>query len=111
MAAGQAVAPRPARRPPRLRPGLLQQIGLRNGDVLQPVSGPDIHSPEEALKAYQAVHSESAVRLDLLRRNSPTTLTCEIPWPAATWLESADAMRSYRLRLLGLLLAGAVLPA
>ena len=62
----------------RLRPGLLQRIGLINGDVLQRVNGLDINSPEEALKAYQAVQSESTVRLEILRRNSPTTLTYEI---------------------------------
>ena len=62
----------------RLRPGLLQRIGLLNGDVLQRVNGLDINSPEEALKAYQAVQSESTVRLEILRRNSPTTLTYEI---------------------------------
>ena len=62
----------------RLRPGLLQRIGLLNGDVLQRVNGLDINSPEEALKAYQAVQSEPTVRLEILRRNSPTTLTYEI---------------------------------
>ena len=62
----------------RLRPGLLQQIGLLNGDVLQRVNGLDINSPEEALKAYQAVQSDTTVRLEILRRNSPTTLTYEI---------------------------------
>ena len=62
----------------RLRPGLLQRIGLLNGDVLQRVNGLDINSPEEALRAYQAVQSESTVRLEILRRNSPTTLTYEI---------------------------------
>ena len=62
----------------RLRPGLLQRIGLINGDVLQRVNGLDVNSPEEALKAYQAVQSEPTVRLEILRRNSPTTLTYEI---------------------------------
>ena len=62
----------------RLRPGLLQRIGLLNGDVLQRVNGLDINSPEEALKAYQAVQSQPTVRLEILRRNSPTTLTYEI---------------------------------
>ena len=62
----------------RLRPGLLQRIGLLNGDVLQRVNGLDINSPEEALRAYQAVQNESTVRLEILRRNSPTTLTYEI---------------------------------
>jgi general secretion pathway protein C len=62
----------------RLRPGLLRRIGLINGDVLQRVNGLDINSPEEALKAYQVIQSEPTVRLEILRRNSPTTLTYEI---------------------------------
>lgn len=62
----------------RLRSGLLRQIGLINGDVLQRVNGLDINSPEEALKAYQAIQTEPTVRLEILRRNSPTTLTYEI---------------------------------
>lgn len=62
----------------RLRPGLLQRIGLVNGDVLQRVNRLDVNSPEEALKAYQAIQSESTVRLEILRRNAPMTLTYEI---------------------------------
>ncbi len=62
----------------RLRSGLLRRIGLLNGDVLQRVNGLDVNSPEEALKAYQAIQSEPTVRLEILRRNSPTTLTYEI---------------------------------
>ena len=62
----------------RLRPGLLQRIGLINGDVLQRVNGLDVNSPEEALRAYQVIQSEPTVRLEILRRNSPTTLTYEI---------------------------------
>lgn len=58
--------------------GVLQQIGLQDGDVLQTVNGLNIHSPQEALQAYQQLQTESTVRLSVLRNNSPTTLTYEL---------------------------------
>jgi general secretion pathway protein C len=58
--------------------GVLQQIGLQEGDVLQKVNGLDIHTPQEALQAYQQLQTESTVRLSILRNNSSTTLTYEI---------------------------------
>jgi len=58
--------------------GVLQQIGLQEGDVLQKVNGLDIYTPQEALQAYQQLQTESTVRISILRNNSPTTLTYEI---------------------------------
>jgi general secretion pathway protein C len=58
--------------------GVLQQIGLQEGDILQKVNGLDIHSPQEALQAYQQLQTESTVRLNVLRNNNPTTLTYEL---------------------------------
>jgi general secretion pathway protein C len=58
--------------------GMLQQMGLQEGDVLQKVNGLDIHTPQEALQAYQQLQTESTVRLSILRNNNPTTLTYEI---------------------------------
>ena len=57
---------------------VLQQIGLQNGDVLQKVNGLDIHSPQEALQAYQQLQTEATVRLNILRNNRQTTLTYEL---------------------------------
>jgi type II secretory pathway component PulC len=42
------------------------------------VNGLDIYTPQEALQAYQQLQTESTVRLNILRNNSPTTLTYEI---------------------------------
>jgi general secretion pathway protein C len=53
----------------------LQQLGLLSGDVLQKVNGLDLNSPDKALQAFQQLHNESTVRLELLRQNRPTTLT------------------------------------
>ncbi|GIX49501.1 MAG: hypothetical protein KatS3mg131_3712 [Candidatus Tectimicrobiota bacterium] len=63
----------------RLQPGsLLQRLGLQPGDVIQKVNGLSLNSPEEALVAYQQLHNEGTVRLEILRRNRPFTLTYEI---------------------------------
>jgi general secretion pathway protein C len=56
----------------------LQRLGLQTGDILQKVNGQGINSPTEALQAFQQLHNESTVRLELLRQNRPTTLTYEI---------------------------------
>jgi general secretion pathway protein C len=58
--------------------GVLQHMGLQEGDVLQKVNGLDMHTPQEALQAYQQLHTASTVRLSILRNNSPTTLTYDI---------------------------------
>jgi general secretion pathway protein C len=58
--------------------GVLQQIGLQEGDVLQTVNGLNIHTPQEALQAYQQLQTESTVRIHILRHNRPTTLTYEL---------------------------------
>jgi general secretion pathway protein C len=58
--------------------GVLQHMGLQEGDVLQKVNGLDMHTPQEALQAYQQLQTASTMRLSILRNNSPTTLTYEI---------------------------------
>jgi general secretion pathway protein C len=58
--------------------GLLQQIGMQEGDVLQTVNGLNLYTPQEALQAYQQLQTESTVRINILRNNRPTTLTYEL---------------------------------
>lgn len=58
--------------------GLLQQIGIQEGDVLQTVNGLNLYTPQEALQAYQQLQTESTVRIHILRNNRPTTLTYEL---------------------------------
>jgi general secretion pathway protein C len=63
----------------RLQPNsLLQKIGLQHGDVLQKVNGQGITSTGDVLQAYQQLQQAGTVRLEILRRNRPTTLTYEI---------------------------------
>ncbi len=58
--------------------GLLQQIGMQEGDVLQTVNGLNLYTPQEALQAYQQLQTESTVRINILRNNRPATLTYEL---------------------------------
>jgi general secretion pathway protein C len=58
--------------------GLLPQIGIQEGDVLQTVNGLNLYTPQEALQAYQQLQTESTVRINILRNNRPTTLTYEL---------------------------------
>jgi general secretion pathway protein C len=58
--------------------GLLPQIGLQEGDVLQTVNGLNLYTPQEALQAYQQLQTESTVRINILRNNRPATLTYEL---------------------------------
>ena len=57
---------------------LLQQIGLQDGDVLRKVNDLELRSPQEALQAYQQLQNAGTLRLEILRRNQPTTLTYEL---------------------------------
>jgi len=58
--------------------GLLPQIGLQEGDVLQTVNGLNLYTPQEALQAYQQLQTESTVQINILRNNRPATLTYEL---------------------------------
>jgi len=58
--------------------GILLQMGLQEGDVLQTVNGLNLYTPQEALQAYQQLQTESTVRINILRNNRPTTLTYEL---------------------------------
>jgi general secretion pathway protein C len=63
----------------QMRPGgLLQQIGMQEGDVLQTVNGLNLYTPQEALQAYHQLQTESTVRINILRNNRPATLTYEL---------------------------------
>lgn len=57
---------------------LLQQIGLQDGDVLRKMNNLELRSPQEALQAYQQLQNAGTLRLEILRRNQPTTLTYEL---------------------------------
>ena len=62
-----------------IRPGtFFSYLLLRNGDLVQKVSGHEISAPEKALEAYSALRGAKTVELELERAGKPLTLTYEI---------------------------------
>ena len=56
----------------------LEQIGLRNGDVLTAINGQKLNTLEDALNAYQSLQSESLLQLDIERNWRKETFSYEI---------------------------------
>jgi len=58
--------------------GLLGQLGLNNGDIVQRINGVEITSADQALAAYAKFRSDSKIRVDLTRRGAPMTLEVDV---------------------------------
>ena len=58
--------------------GLVAQLGLRHGDVVQRVNGHELDSPARALEMYEALKAAPALTVDVLRAGRPTTLEVRI---------------------------------
>lgn len=56
----------------------LEQIGLRNGDILTGINGQKLNTLEEALQAYQSLQSESLLQLEIERNQRKELFTYEI---------------------------------
>jgi general secretion pathway protein C len=56
----------------------LEQIGLRNGDILTGMNGQKLHTLEEALQAYQSLQGESVLQLEIERNQRKEIFTYEI---------------------------------
>lgn len=62
-----------------IRPGsIFENIGLKNGDILQAINGMSLDSPEKALQLYQQLQNEKSFSVDLLRNNSVESFSYEI---------------------------------
>jgi len=62
-----------------IRPGsLFSKVGLQNGDVLKRINGVELQGPEQAFEAYQTLKDETAIQIDLIRRNENKTFNYEI---------------------------------
>jgi general secretion pathway protein C len=57
---------------------LIEQIGLKNGDVIQGVNGMPITKPEQAFAAYQQLKNESQITLEVRRGNNSQIMTYEL---------------------------------
>jgi general secretion pathway protein C len=52
-----------------IRPGsLVEQMGLRNGDIIKSINGQSISRPDELFQAYQKLQNESMVQLEIERK-------------------------------------------
>jgi len=57
---------------------LIEQIGLKNGDVLKSVNGTPITKPDQAFAAYQQLLDESQITLELQRGRRSQVITYEL---------------------------------
>ena len=46
---------------------VIEELGIRNGDILQSVNGAPITRPEQAFAAYQQLHQEAELTLEIKR--------------------------------------------
>jgi type II secretory pathway component PulC len=53
-------------------------MGLKNGDIIQSVNGSQLDDPSRALALLDEVQTSDEIRIDLLRDDSPNTLTYSI---------------------------------
>lgn len=57
---------------------LFERMGLKNGDIIQSVNGSQLDDPSRALALLDEVQTSDEIRIDLLRDDSPNTLTYSI---------------------------------
>lgn len=58
-----------------IQPGsVYEELGLKEGDVIQSVNGRDIRSPDQAMKAYKELRSDDKFRVQVQRKGQSTTL-------------------------------------
>ncbi len=57
---------------------VIDQIGLKNGDIIKSVNGLPISQPEQAFEAYQQLMSESQIALEIQRGTNTEVMTYEL---------------------------------
>ena len=60
------------------RDSIFEQLGLKNGDVIQRINGTEINSVEKAIPMLQLARSESNITIDLTRRGVKKSLSIDI---------------------------------
>jgi general secretion pathway protein C len=60
------------------RTGFYRNLGLQSGDVLKRFNGQELREPSMFLAALQQMKDEQSVKLDIVRNETPRTLTYEI---------------------------------
>ncbi|RMF13911.1 MAG: hypothetical protein D6761_10330 [Candidatus Dadabacteria bacterium] len=57
---------------------VFEQIGLRNGDIIQAINGVSVDTPEKALQLFQQLKSETEFNLELQRGGSPLAYSYQL---------------------------------
>ncbi len=57
---------------------LIEEVGIRNGDVILAVQGKRLQSMQDAWQMFNRVQSQSRIEVVLLRNEQPMTLRYEI---------------------------------
>jgi len=57
---------------------IFDQIGLKNGDVIQRINGSDLSDPAKALALFQQLRSESSINMDYLRNKETKSVSYQI---------------------------------
>jgi general secretion pathway protein C len=58
--------------------GVFASVGLKNGDVLMKINEFPIDSPEKAIQSFMTLKGQNRIKLDLIRDNTPTSLSYDI---------------------------------
>jgi len=63
----------------RLTPeGVLRESGIQQGDVIKGINGHTLNSPHQVFRAYRKTINQREIRLNIVRNNTPITLTYKI---------------------------------
>ena len=57
---------------------IFDEIGLKNGDVIQRINGSDLSDPAKALALFQQLRSESTINMDYLRNKETKSVSYQI---------------------------------
>ena len=60
------------------RGSLIEEIGIKNGDIIKSVNGLPIAKPDQAFEAYQQLMEESQITLELQRGRTNQVITYEL---------------------------------
>jgi general secretion pathway protein C len=58
--------------------GILQDIGVQEGDIIKKANGFTLNSPYQLFNAYRNLKDRSEIRVEIIRQGSPLTLTYRI---------------------------------
>lgn len=57
---------------------LFDQIGLRNGDIIQRINGNEINDPARALSLFSELRNQSELAVEIVRNKEPKTYNYQV---------------------------------